>query len=49
MRAINPTHDIAADRSGGKPSIGNIAGSLSAIEEKSLDCISKCGTARFKI
>ncbi len=30
---------------GGNPSPGNIAGGLTTIEEKSLGCISKCGTA----
>lgn len=34
-----------ADMRGGNPSPGNIAGGLSTIEEKSLGCISKCGTA----
>lgn len=33
-----------ADMRGGNPSPGNIAGGLSTIEEKSLGCISKCGT-----
>jgi altronate dehydratase large subunit len=35
---------IGADMRGGNPSPGNIAGGLSTIEEKSLGCISKCGT-----
>lgn len=37
-----------ADMRGGNPSPGNIAGGLSTIEEKSLGCISKCGTAPLK-
>ncbi|RKN84790.1 UxaA family hydrolase [Paenibacillus ginsengarvi] len=36
---------MGADMRGGNPSPGNIAGGLSTIEEKSLGCISKCGTA----
>lgn len=36
---------IGADMRGGNPSPGNIAGGLSTIEEKSLGCISKAGTA----
>ncbi|EFM09238.1 Altronate dehydratase [Paenibacillus curdlanolyticus YK9] len=36
---------VGADMRGGNPSPGNIAGGLSTIEEKSLGCISKCGTA----
>ena len=35
---------MGADMRGGNPSPGNIAGGLSTIEEKSLGCISKCGT-----
>ncbi|ALS26915.1 carbohydrate hydrolase [Paenibacillus sp. 32O-W] len=37
-----------ADMRGGNPSPGNIAGGLSTIEEKSLGCISKCGTAPIR-
>ncbi|ANS74491.1 carbohydrate hydrolase [Paenibacillus yonginensis] len=36
---------MGADMRGGNPSPGNIAGGLTTIEEKSLGCISKCGTA----
>ena len=36
---------MGVDMRGGNPSPGNIAGGLSTIEEKSLGCISKCGTA----
>lgn len=36
---------MGADMRGGNPSPGNIAGGLSTIEEKSLGCISKCGTS----
>ncbi|MGG0287346.1 UxaA family hydrolase [Peribacillus butanolivorans] len=36
---------IGADMRGGNPSPGNIGGGLSTIEEKSLGCISKAGTA----
>ncbi|MGE7586690.1 UxaA family hydrolase [Peribacillus sp. NPDC101480] len=36
---------IGADMRGGNPSPGNIEGGLSTIEEKSLGCISKAGTA----
>lgn len=36
---------MGEDMRGGNPSPGNIAGGLSTIEEKSLGCISKCGTA----
>ncbi|WDH80430.1 UxaA family hydrolase [Paenibacillus urinalis] len=36
---------MGSDMRGGNPSPGNIAGGLSTIEEKSLGCISKCGTA----
>ncbi|WP_434167780.1 UxaA family hydrolase [Peribacillus frigoritolerans] len=36
---------IGADMRGGNPSPGNIDGGLSTIEEKSLGCISKAGTA----
>jgi altronate dehydratase large subunit len=39
---------IGADMRGGNPSPGNIAGGLSTIEEKSLGCISKCGTEPIK-
>lgn len=39
---------IGADMRGGNPSPGNIAGGLSTIEEKSLGCISKAGTAPLK-
>lgn len=39
---------MGADMRGGNPSPGNIAGGLSTIEEKSLGCISKCGTAPIK-
>lgn len=39
---------IGADMRGGNPSPGNIAGGLSTIEEKSLGCISKAGTALLK-
>ncbi|GGF99065.1 UxaA family hydrolase [Paenibacillus abyssi] len=39
---------MGADMRGGNPSPGNIAGGLSTIEEKSLGCISKCGTALIK-
>ena len=35
---------MGEDMRGGNPSPGNIAGGLSTIEEKSLGCISKCGT-----
>lgn len=37
-----------ADMRGGNPSPGNIAGGLTTIEEKSLGCISKCGTAPIR-
>ena len=40
---------MGADMRGGNPSPGNIAGGLSTIEEKSLGCISKCGTHPFKM
>jgi altronate dehydratase large subunit len=36
---------MGADMRGGNPSPGNIAGGLTTIEEKSLGCISKCGTS----
>ncbi|MFE4893871.1 UxaA family hydrolase [Peribacillus butanolivorans] len=36
---------MGADMRGGNPSPGNIEGGLSTIEEKSLGCISKAGTA----
>jgi altronate dehydratase large subunit len=36
---------MGVDMRGGNPSPGNIAGGLSTIEEKSLGCISKAGTA----
>ncbi|OXM84216.1 UxaA family hydrolase [Paenibacillus rigui] len=36
---------MGADMRGGNPSPGNIAGGLTTIEEKSLGCISKCGSA----
>lgn len=39
---------MGADMRGGNPSPGNIAGGLTTIEEKSLGCISKCGTAPIK-
>ncbi|WP_127529802.1 UxaA family hydrolase [Paenibacillus kobensis] len=39
---------VGADMRGGNPSPGNIAGGLSTIEEKSLGCISKCGTAPIR-
>ncbi|MEK8127564.1 UxaA family hydrolase [Paenibacillus filicis] len=39
---------MGADMRGGNPSPGNIAGGLSTIEEKSLGCISKCGTAPIR-
>jgi altronate dehydratase large subunit len=39
---------IGADMRGGNPSPGNIEGGLSTIEEKSLGCISKSGTAPLK-
>lgn len=39
---------IGADMRGGNPSPGNIEGGLSTIEEKSLGCISKAGTAPLK-
>ncbi|MCR8644026.1 UxaA family hydrolase [Paenibacillus sp. N1-5-1-14] len=39
---------MGADMRGGNPSPGNIAGGLSTIEEKSLGCISKCGTSPIK-
>ncbi|WJH34328.1 UxaA family hydrolase [Paenibacillus sp. CC-CFT747] len=39
---------MGEDMRGGNPSPGNIAGGLSTIEEKSLGCISKCGTAPFE-
>lgn len=38
-------HAMGIDMRGGNPSPGNIAGGLSSIEEKSLGCISKAGTA----
>lgn len=37
-----------ADMRGGNPSPGNIAGGLTTIEEKSLGCISKAGTATLE-
>lgn len=39
---------MGADMRGGNPSPGNIAGGLTTIEEKSLGCISKCGTASIE-
>ena len=39
---------MGADMRGGNPSPGNIAGGLTTIEEKSLGCISKCGTAPIR-
>ncbi|MEH7273967.1 UxaA family hydrolase [Neobacillus vireti] len=39
---------IGADMRGGNPSPGNIEGGLSTIEEKSLGCISKAGSAPLK-
>ncbi|MFB6366367.1 UxaA family hydrolase [Paenibacillus elgii] len=39
---------MGADMRGGNPSPGNIAGGLTTIEEKSLGCISKCGSAPIK-
>ncbi len=39
---------MGADMRGGNPSPGNIAGGLSTIEEKSLGCISKCGTSPIR-
>ncbi|WP_166243088.1 UxaA family hydrolase [Paenibacillus turpanensis] len=39
---------MGEDMRGGNPSPGNIAGGLSTIEEKSLGCISKCGTAPIR-
>jgi altronate dehydratase large subunit len=36
---------MGEDMRGGNPSPGNIAGGLTTIEEKSLGCISKCGTS----
>jgi altronate dehydratase large subunit len=39
---------MGVDMRGGNPSPGNIAGGLSTIEEKSLGCISKCGTAPIR-
>lgn len=36
---------MGADMRGGNPSPGNIAGGLTTIEEKSLGCISKCGSS----
>ncbi|MHB1684499.1 MAG: UxaA family hydrolase [Bacilli bacterium] len=39
---------IGEDMRGGNPSPGNIAGGLTTIEEKSLGCISKAGTAPIK-
>ncbi|MFD0961585.1 UxaA family hydrolase [Paenibacillus chungangensis] len=39
---------MGADMRGGNPSPGNIAGGLSTIEEKSLGCICKCGSAPIK-
>jgi altronate dehydratase large subunit len=39
---------MGVDMRGGNPSPGNIEGGLSSIEEKSLGCISKAGTAPLK-
>ncbi|WP_409367785.1 UxaA family hydrolase [Lysinibacillus sp. 38-6] len=39
---------MGVDMRGGNPSPGNIAGGLSTIEEKSLGCISKAGTAMLQ-
>lgn len=38
---------MGEDMRGGNPSPGNIAGGLTTIEEKSLGCISKCGTSEL--
>ena len=39
---------MGVDMRGGNPSPGNIAGGISTIEEKSLGCISKAGTAELQ-
>ncbi|RED61788.1 UxaA family hydrolase [Cohnella lupini] len=39
---------MGEDMRGGNPSPGNIAGGLTTIEEKSLGCISKCGSAPIR-
>ncbi|MBS4198207.1 UxaA family hydrolase [Bacillus sp. FJAT-49732] len=39
---------MGVDMRGGNPSPGNIEGGLSSIEEKSLGCISKAGTAQLE-
>lgn len=44
-RFENEIERMGVDMRGGNPSPGNIAGGLSSIEEKSLGCISKAGTA----
>ncbi|WP_062105879.1 UxaA family hydrolase [Bacillus niameyensis] len=45
QRFENEIERMGVDMRGGNPSPGNIAGGLSSIEEKSLGCISKAGTA----
>ncbi|WP_062050249.1 UxaA family hydrolase [Bacillus sp. JCM 19034] len=47
-RFENEIERMGVDMRGGNPSPGNIEGGLSSIEEKSLGCISKAGTAPLK-